>query len=1053
MPAVVITRHRPLRRELQFLSVGWLPRLEARSPLTAKPKPPTNHLNITQKKSRHTSASVWLCCALVSGLGFAGHLVGQPTTPATVVDDEKIITLAPFEVTASPDNSYGVLNSNAVTRFNVELSKLPVSADIFNQAFMKDIGATDIESVVQGYSAGAGLAALDGTSAGMQKGDHVAHNYTQLRGFDTSVMQRDSLLPIGPVFNPGSTSPGSTSNFDVERIEVINGPQALLYSGGGPGGVINIVSKQAWLGKPAFGSLQYQVDQYGTKMAQLDYGIGTDRYALRVALLRASNKTRRVDIGNDVTGVYAQFAARLFGNTTIRLNFDATAEYGILANPGTVLSSVKGGANADSRQGDSLSYLLATNQTGADTLNAAGAPNSAGAIFGGMLNWSNVDSLGGWLGEEYTRTTSETMAIDTQWSSHVSTEFAVGYSVSKYDFRTALTTLYAPTNTANPTGTWAIGSNLAEGNEQPAINKGIRFSLVDMADLFDGRASSQTIIGADFVGSRAHAINYSYFLADANFNPVRVPPVLNTITPANPTGFGTKNKNGRTSITTQYLPIGTGIVMYPFYKLGTQNITLNGNNYVRMVTNEINPNLISPSNPLGLSQLTGVTEYNIVNNKGIFLMNMTQWLDKRLTTLAGVRANDSFDSLTYVPPVYRLAHRAGINFNVGANYALTSWLSPYVAVSDANTTPQIMFTDEAGVLPKNGHGVGEEIGVKFQNKADTLSGSFAVYHSTGTNEEFQLANASDVNPIGLNGRYGPAGSTIGLDRTSNGAQFIMAANPVPNWRIRLSAAYADGTTANDKAYAQYYNDQFHANAQGQVTFADGTVVYVNSASFNSKAPAVSPTSAGAVPLTLAMMNDPTNIYYANPLQPTGAIDPGSSVFAVLGSNDPVHGQIATGQAGLPISAIQITPSFQVPGKITFFRKGDHTFGYPKYSLVLTNLYEFNQGWAKGIRVGGTVAGSWKMLQYYYFPNGSASLNPQRLPFYYPNDIRLDGILGYTHRFKHFTFATQLNIINMFNHYHILLIPSQSTGFSVPANINAAFVGQPRAYTWSSTISF
>lgn len=997
-----------------------------------------------------------LVLVFFAGLAAAISLLGQPIAPAAAREEktEEVFKLNPFEVSADADNSYGALNSNAITRFNVELSKLPGSADIFTQTFMKDIAATDIESVVQSYSAGAGLAALDATNAGMQKGDHVSHNYTQLRGFDTAVMQRDSLMPVGPLFNPGSTSPGYTSNFDVERIEVINGPQALLYSGGGPGGVINVVSKMARLGKPAFGSLAFQVDQYGSKLAQFDYGMGTDRAAVRVALLHANNKTRRVNIGNVTDGGYVQLALKFFENTTVRINFDETREQGILPNPGTALSTVAGGASADSRQGLALSYLLATNQAGANTLNATtGAPNSAGAIFGGALNWSNLDSLGGWLGEEYTKTTTETMAIDTQWNAHLSSELAVGYSASEYGFRTGVTTLYAPTNSANPTGTWAIGSTLAEGNAQPAHTKGIRFSVVDQADLFGGRAYSQTIAGADFVGSRAHAIAYGYFLADSNFNPVRVAPIPNPITPANPTGFGTSNKDGRTSITTQYYPIGSGILTYPFFKLGARNVTINGQNYLRMVTNETNTSLISPSNPLGLSQTSGVNEYNIVNNKGIFLMNMTQWLDKRLTTLAGVRINDSFDSLVYIPPVYRVAHKAGVDFNVGANYALTSWLSPYFSISDANTTPQIMFTDEAAVLPKIGHGVGEEVGVKFQNKADTLSGSLAFYHSTGTNEEFQLASGAPINPAGLNGTYGPASTTIDLDRRSQGVQLILTVNPVSNWRIRLNCAFADGTTANDKTYKQYYNDQFYANPQGQVTFADGAPVYVNSTSFNAKSPLVAPTSPGAVPLTIAMMNSPTNIYYANPLQPSGAIDPNSSVFAVLQAKDPAHGQINTGQAGLPISALQITPNFTVPGQITVFRKGDHTFGYPRYSFNITNLYDFTQGWAKGIQVGCTVLGSFKLLEFYYFPNGQASVNPQRSPFYAPNVIRLDGILGYSRRFRRVTWSTQLNVSNLFNHYDVVLIPSQSTGWSNPANITAAFFGQPRVYTWTNTISF
>ena len=176
-----------------------------------------------------------------------------PATPAKGVkpSSDEVVELNPFEVQADPDNSYGALNSNSITRFNTELANLPVSGDIFTQTFMNDIAATSVESIVVGYSAGAGMSNPDpGVSALAQPGDNIDHEYIQLRGFNTPVIMRDSLMPIGPVFNPGSTAPGFTSNFDLDRVEVINGPQSLLYSYGGPGGVINALSKQARLGQP-----------------------------------------------------------------------------------------------------------------------------------------------------------------------------------------------------------------------------------------------------------------------------------------------------------------------------------------------------------------------------------------------------------------------------------------------------------------------------------------------------------------------------------------------------------------------------------------------------------------------------------------------------------------------------------------------------------------------------------------------------------------------------------------------------------------------------------
>jgi outer membrane receptor protein involved in Fe transport len=962
-----------------------------------------------------------------------------PAAPAPAAAANQVVQLNPYDVTADKDNSYGAVNSNAITRFNVELSKLPVSADIFTQSFIEDIGATTIEGMVVANSAGAGLSAIDAASATSQPGDHVAHNYIQLRGFDTSVMQRDSLMPVGPLFNPGSTAAGETSVFDVERVEVIDGPQALLYSGGGPGGVINVVSKMAYFDQAATGSLLFRFDEYGSKEGQLDYNMGNDRFAIRVALLDQDTDTRRVNVSQQVDGEYVQMAFKPFLNTTVRLEAEQTIESAFTGDFGVALSSAVTG---DARAGLKLSYLLATDQAGGNTVNpATGTPNVAGAILGGLLNWNNLDSWSGSQSGEFTKNTFETATIDTRWSDKISSEVAVGYNSAFYRFRAGAATLFAPTNSTNTTGTWAL--NLAPSEtDEPATNKAVRGSIVDTADFFDGKAHSQTILGADFVGSRAYSIAYSYWQADSNFNPVYSSAVT--------------TNNGRTAMPNIFFPIGAGFVKYPLMPLGAANFTVNGVNYVRMPSNQTNPTLITAANPLGLSG-SGLNEYNIVDNKGVFLTNLTEWgEDKKLTTLMGVRADDNFDSLLYQAPSYRVAANKSIDYDIGANYQLLSWLSPYFSVSNAVMPPQVLFPDPAGNLPKSGRGVGEEVGVKFSNSANTVSGSLAAYHSTGTNEEFDLSATvvSVINPAGLNGASTASSGYTDLDRKSDGLEAVLTANPTHNWRIRLSAAIEDGHISNNAAYSPLYNDQFYANAQGQVTYKDGALVYVNSTAFNSKTPVVASTSAGAVPLTIAMMNNPASLYYASPVNPSGEILPSSAVATVLKSTSTTDGSILTGVNGLPISDIQITPSFGVPGPITIFQSGQRTLGTPLYSLNFTSLYEFDTGWEKGIMLGGTVNASFDMVNYYYNPTSAiTTASPNLVPFYAPNSITLNPILGYERRFKRITMRVQLNISNLFNHYDVVIAPSQVTGYTVPANLVAYYSGEPRLYTVTTTIKF
>src|SRR5215510_3521200 len=71
-----------------------------------------------------------------------------PPTPAATTEK---IELSPFEVRTDRDTSYGALNSNSVTRFNTELDKVPISADIFTEQFMTDVGATSINELLSTY--------------------------------------------------------------------------------------------------------------------------------------------------------------------------------------------------------------------------------------------------------------------------------------------------------------------------------------------------------------------------------------------------------------------------------------------------------------------------------------------------------------------------------------------------------------------------------------------------------------------------------------------------------------------------------------------------------------------------------------------------------------------------------------------------------------------------------------------------------------------------------------------------------------------------------------
>ncbi len=960
-------------------------------------------------------------------------------SPAPAASSDALV-LSPFEVSEDLDKGYGALNSNSITRFNVELDKMPVSADVINESFMSDVGAWDVENMLREYSAGAGTFDGAGAAAGNNNPMDRFDSNMSLRGMGAPTVQRDAFMPA----RASATSMGYTSNYDIERVEVINGPQALLYGFSGAGGAINLVPKQARLGKPTSGSFRFQVDQHGHKHGLLDINASARKnLAFRFVATRQQLGNRRVFIDGTLDGLYGQIAWKPFRNTTVRFSEGYTNYLRLYQN----LTTLTALSNAnDARNGLSLRYLLATNQI---TAAANGGPSGAGVIGNGKLTWDNVDSTAGRALSDYTRAHSHGLTVDTVWSRSFSTQLALGYANNEaVRFSNGLGQFLAPNVAANPTGNWAIAPNAVNivGNTRA---RAIRLSGVLTNDLFHRRAQSQTVFGADYSGSNFNRVFRGYARSDANGNPIINP---------NPNAAN----NGFTLLGRTYTALPEGPIFdVNNFEPGARAITDNGLTYVEVGTNEPVPSLISAENPLGLTG-RGVNGRN--NNdtvmKGVYLANFTTWLDGRLTSLAGIRVGqvrairDDFGNSVARPSVRNIADTDATSFNAGVNFEVREWLRPYVSFSDSLTPPATVRSDPYGEAQGNSHGTGGEVGAKFSNSRKTISGSIAYFVAKSPAEPHEIVGALTglINPQGLNGTYLTPGSFVTVERESRGVQVAATALLRNNWRVRLSASNFNSVIQTDKSYEQLYNDQFHANGQGQVTYRDGSPVYVSS-SATQVATAATP---GAVPLTIAMMNTPGHRYYANPAAETARINPTSGAATILNTVDPLHGPILTGATGLPISALQIAPLAESPtiGTIVVSKAGDLAAGNPKYAANLTSIYTFESGWLRGVRVGGTVSKSWNVTSYRYYEGGASGGKP-RLTFHMPRPVRFDAILGYERKVGRYTLSTQLNINNLFNRYDVVLLPSVTTGYSAArgSGIGATFNAEPRLFVWSATIGF
>jgi outer membrane receptor for ferric coprogen and ferric-rhodotorulic acid len=1024
---------------------------------------------------------------LLLGCPFASLALGQATpapantrAPFAAATAAAPVVLNPFEVSTAKDTSYGALNSNSIAAFNMELLKAPVAADIFTEQFMQDVATTTVEDLLNGYGAGVGqvLATPDSDSNNNQPGDRFSVAQVGSRGLTAGQTRRDG-------FNASSTRTSVTDTFDTERVEVIKGANALLFGASGAGGFANTASKQARFSssnqRPLTAtSTTSRIDQFGSRRWEFDTSYGLRNLAFRFVALDEDQSYRRLYIGAKTEAYYGALSARLPFNTSLRLSARKTDNDRIIPTRADDLSFTN--ATRDPRHTFSLLYLLATDQAGVANPRT-GAAYPGGAIVNGKLDWDNASSWSGWSQSEDINTETYSITADTVWAKWLATSLGAMYEHTNSQRGPDGGSLLAPRafNTANPflNGEWANGSTFRM-DRTAGKKHAYRANAVITNELFRGRARSQTVVGYDLNFNSGGNTNYRYYEADANFRVYD----LGNPRPTAAGGSTGANQLGRVEMGTIYWAVNDGPQKKPYFRIGTRQITVNGRNYVLLQQNPRHPDFESRTNPLGLVSLvpgfTGVGGANASHyaednkNWGLYGANYTRWLDDRFTTLFGYRVSSTFsrraNTVTTGTEGWTDVAKENKSYNLGLTYRLKPWLYTYYNVGQT-FDPAKGANDPYGNPPKDTEGFSQEIGFKFEPAQGRISGSLSYYRATSKNENFNYGGTDrdTINPVGINDAFNPAqrNQWISLDKQSSGVELIVTAAVTRNWRSRLGFTQQDGKIETASEFPLLWNDEFHYNkTTGGVTYSDGTpflvptdaagVAQVNSTS----ALRLAPVGATNTQLTVAMMSNPTSDYYAygrgGTTQPNGRITNNSVLFRALRwFQTPAGLQARTLRAGRPIAEI---PYFYndpagLKGVLVESTAGEPTIGHPLYRIVWTNTYAFTEGRLRGATLGGTIRWDIDKRTYWYLePDGKggnnrflyqeSAINPQFSPF-----------LSYSRKIGRYGFRTQVNANNLFNTYRVDLRPSRTSGFTVENAIGATFVGEPRQFIWTNTVTF
>ena len=192
-----------------------------------------------KQKSNYHPEFRYLIGILAAGL-FAVNLQGQ-TDEQDATEEAPVFELSPFEVSTSQDRGYYASNAISGSRIAVPIQDIPLTIEVVTSEFIEDTGATDLRESLK-YSAGILLQSQNDAYGSFDSFGNVNNpeGATADKGESTFKMRG---FVLENTLRNGFRRKHATDTINIDRIEVVRGPSALLYGVGNFGGVVNYLTK------------------------------------------------------------------------------------------------------------------------------------------------------------------------------------------------------------------------------------------------------------------------------------------------------------------------------------------------------------------------------------------------------------------------------------------------------------------------------------------------------------------------------------------------------------------------------------------------------------------------------------------------------------------------------------------------------------------------------------------------------------------------------------------------------------------------------------------
>ncbi|HTL67092.1 MAG TPA: TonB-dependent receptor [Lacunisphaera sp.] len=204
---------------------------------------------------------------VVTAVLAASPVFAQTTPTPAAAKKSEVVELSPFQVHAEENRGYIASETMSGTRVATPIKDLPYTVNVVTSEFFDDFGMFQLDDSLTQVG---GLTGLD-----------IGGGFN-LRGFSSSSQLRDGFYRLGRY--------GQTN---IDRLEIIKGPNAGIYGRTSPGGMVNMISKAPRAQDST--KLTFRYGTYDTAQGTIEKTGSIGAHTAYIAILSQFNRAADMD--------------------------------------------------------------------------------------------------------------------------------------------------------------------------------------------------------------------------------------------------------------------------------------------------------------------------------------------------------------------------------------------------------------------------------------------------------------------------------------------------------------------------------------------------------------------------------------------------------------------------------------------------------------------------------------------------------------------------------------------------------------------------------------